>query len=104
LPQLNKKVKDLTIKPFQIKAHFQIFISCLIENPTFNSQTKDILTSNPNSYGSTYYVSDKLIKDIMKAGITETILNHLRNKENSKIEKQLKKIKNSDARLVIPKL
>lgn len=30
LPQLSKKVKDIVIKPFQIKAHFQIFINCQI--------------------------------------------------------------------------
>jgi len=104
LPQLNKKVKDLVIKPFQIKAHFQIFINCLIENPSFTSQTKDTLTSNANTFGSSYEVSDKIIKDMVKAGISDRILNQLRTKENNKIDKELRKIKNSDMRLVIPKL
>lgn len=80
MPLLNKKVKDLVIKPFQVKAHFRIFINSLIENPSFNSQTKDTLTSNANTFGSYYEVSDKLIKDIVKAGITEKILNQLRTK------------------------
>lgn len=69
MPQLNKKVKDLNIKPFQIKAHFQVFINCLIENPTFNSQSKDTLTLNAANFGSSYEVSDKLIKDLIKGGI-----------------------------------
>ena len=39
-----------------------------------------------------------------KAGINDRILNQLRTKENNKIDKELRKIKNSDMRLVIPKL
>ena len=104
IPQLSKKVKDIEIKPFQVKSHLKVFVNCLIENPSFNSQTKDTLTSNFNTFGSYYTVSDKLIKDISKAGICDNILNQLRNKENNKIDKQLKKIKNSDSKLVIPKL
>lgn len=40
MPNLKKKAKDITIKPFQIKNQMRIFINCLIENPTFDSQTK----------------------------------------------------------------
>jgi DNA topoisomerase-2 len=104
IPHLAKKVKDLTIKPFQVRAQFQIFVSCLIENPSFSSQTKDVLTSGVESFGSVYSVSDRMIKDMIKIGIAENILNQVRNKENNKIEKQLKKLKNSDSKLVIPKL
>lgn len=80
MPHLTKKVKDIDIKPFQVKAHFKIFINSLIENPSFNSQCKDTLTSNANNFGSIYEVSDKLIKDVLKAGIAERILNQLRTK------------------------
>lgn len=104
IPQLSKKVKDIDIKPFQVKSHLKVFVNCLIENPSFNSQTKDTLTSNFNTFGSYYTVSDKLIKDVSKAGICDNILNQLRSKENNKIDKQLKKLKNSDSKLVIPKL
>ncbi len=30
MPHLTKKVKDIDIKPFQVKAHFKIFINSLI--------------------------------------------------------------------------
>jgi DNA topoisomerase-2 len=80
IPLLNKKVKDLTIKPFQVKSHLQLFLSCSIENPSFTSQTKDTLTSNPTTFGSIYTVSDKFIKELTKSGILERILSHLRTK------------------------
>ena len=80
LPQLNKKVKDIQIKPFQVKSQFRVFINCLIENPSFTSQTKDSLTTNVSSFGSQYYVSERLIKMIGKAGINDKILASLRAK------------------------
>lgn len=30
----------MNVKPFQIKGHLWIFVNALIENPTFDSQTK----------------------------------------------------------------
>ena len=37
--QLSKK-NTLGIKPYQVKPHLCIFINCLIDNPSFDSQTK----------------------------------------------------------------
>lgn len=45
-----------------------------------------------------------MVKDLLKIGLPQKILSQLRNKENTKIERQLKKIKNSAYKLVIPKL
>ena len=49
---INKKNKNgIVIKPFQIKNHLWIFINCLIENPTFDSQTKETMTLQARSFG-----------------------------------------------------
>lgn len=34
----------ITIKPFQVKNHLWVFVNALIENPTFDSQTKETMT------------------------------------------------------------
>lgn len=52
--QIKKKHKDLTIKPYQIKSHLWIFVNSLIENPAFDSQTKETLTTKPSQFGSTF--------------------------------------------------
>ena len=39
-----KKGSNINIKPFQIKNHMWVFISCQIVNPTFDSQTKENMT------------------------------------------------------------
>ena len=41
--KIQKKDKNLNVKPFQIKAHLWVFVNALIINPTFDSQTKETL-------------------------------------------------------------
>ena len=38
--KIEKKDKNLKVKPFQITGHLWIFVNALIENPAFDSQTK----------------------------------------------------------------
>ena len=90
------------IIPFQVKAHLNVYINCLIENPSFDSQTKQTLTTNLRDFGSSCVISDAFIKELLKSGITDRVLSEIKLKENSKIQKQLKKIKKN--RLIIPKL
>lgn len=36
---IKKKNKNgVSVKPFQLKTHLWVFVNCLIENPTFDSQ------------------------------------------------------------------
>ncbi len=46
------KKKHAGIKPFQVKAHFKLFVNCLIDNPSFDSQIKETLTTHPSDFGS----------------------------------------------------
>jgi DNA topoisomerase-2 len=45
IEQISKKNKELKLKPNQIKQNLWIFLNCYIENPAFNSQTKEALTT-----------------------------------------------------------
>lgn len=44
LEAVNKKNKAAPVKPFQVKSHLWVFVNCLVENPTFDSQTKENMT------------------------------------------------------------
>ena len=59
-----KASKELNIKPFQIKNHLWVFVNCLIENPSFDSQTKENMTLSQKSFGSTCELSEKFIKSV----------------------------------------
>lgn len=57
-----KNKKKLVIKPHQIKQHLWIFVNALIENPAFDSQTKETLNTKASDFGSTVELTDKFLK------------------------------------------
>lgn len=63
---LKKKNKGgVAIKSFQIKNHLWIFINCLINNPTFDSQTKENMTLQAKSFGSKCTLSEKFVTAVI---------------------------------------
>ena len=101
---VNKKNKNsATVKPFQIKNHMWLFINCLIENPTFDSQTKENMTLQAKSFGSKCQLSDEYIKKITKCGLLDKIMTWLAFKEKTDLEKAGSKSKQTKIK-GIPKL
>ena len=65
LEAAKKKNKDgMELHPFHIKGHLWVFVNCLIENPTIDSQTKENVTLKAKSFGSKGWLSDKFIKQV----------------------------------------
>ena len=60
--EVKKKNKAAPLKSHQIKQHLWIFVNCLIENPAFDSQTKENMTLRPSAFGSKCTLSDDFIK------------------------------------------
>lgn len=92
------KIKITKITPSQIKNHLFIFVNCLINNPTFNSQLKETLTTQSKDFGSECRISDNFIKNIPNNiidTITNNIINSIKNKEESIIKKEINKINNN---------
>ena len=73
-PMIKKKNKALQVKPHQIKAHLWVFVNCLVENPTFDSQTKENHTLAASKFGSKAELDGKFMKEIAKSGIIDNIL------------------------------
>ena len=46
-----------------------VFLRCDIENPAFDSQTKDYMNTPVAKFGSSCTVSDKFIEKLAKMGI-----------------------------------
>ncbi len=103
LEAVNKKNKAVPVKPFQVKNHLRVFVNCLIENPTFDSQTKENMTLHQKKFGSECSLSAKILNDIMKSQIVENILNWAKHKSETQLSKATAGAKKG--RLVgIPKL
>lgn len=65
------KKKKVDVKPAVIKEQLMLFLRCDIENPAFDSQTKDFMTTAMSNFGSTCSVTDKFIEKIAKMGVME---------------------------------
>eukprot|EP00960_Hanusia_phi_P061846 764955-Hanusia_phi.AAC.4 len=64
-----KKKKD--VKPQHIKDNLIVFVKCLIVNPSFDSQTKETLTTVVSKFGSKCELSDKFFDKMYKTGILD---------------------------------
>ena len=93
--KLKKKKKDVKITDAQIKNYLSIFVNCLVENPSFDSQTKETLTTKKSKFGSKVTLSDKFMSKIEKSSVVEKILSFALFKERQKLGKKsgTKKIK-----------
>lgn len=97
-----EKKKKVKVSASSIKEQLFLFLNCVIENPSFNSQSKDCLTTTSASFGSSCVISDKFIEKIAKLGVMEYACNINAIKEN----KQAKKTDGTKEKTVrgIPKL
>jgi DNA topoisomerase-2 len=75
--------KKIKVKPALIKDSLCVFINCFVENPSFNSQTKEVLTSK---------VSCKLSDDFLKKVVTKlSIVEKVMELQEQKDAKDMKK-------------
>ncbi|XP_017274093.1 DNA topoisomerase 2-alpha isoform X2 [Kryptolebias marmoratus] len=98
-----KNKAGVAVKPFQVKNHMWLFVNCLIENPTFDSQTKENMTLQQKSFGSTCPLNDKFIKQATSCGIVESIMNWVKFKAQSQLNKKCSSVKHTKIKGV-PKL
>lgn len=86
LENVKKKNKaGVKILNKQVKDHLWIFVNCLIENPTFDSQTKENMTLQVKKFGSKCELSDKFYNQVLKCGVVEAVMSWV----SFKAQKQL---------------
>ncbi|CAG5118293.1 unnamed protein product, partial [Candidula unifasciata] len=98
-----KNKGGVNIKPFQVKNHLWVFVNCLIENPTFDSQTKENMTKQAKGFGSKCVLSEKFIQQVNKCGIVESILSWMKFKAQAQLNQKCHSSKHSKLK-GIPKL
>ncbi|XP_016380045.1 DNA topoisomerase 2-beta-like isoform X2 [Sinocyclocheilus rhinocerous] len=98
-----KNKAGVSVKPFQVKNHVWVFVNALIENPTFDSQTKENMTLQTKSFGSKCVLSEKFVRAATNCGIVESILNWVKFKAQTQLNKKCSSVKHSKIK-GIPKL
>ncbi|KAI1756934.1 DNA topoisomerase [Xylaria castorea] len=74
LKTLTKKKKGHTLKAHHIRNHIFIFISCFIDNPAFNSQTKELMTTRPSAFGTKCTLTEPFLKKISATDAINNII------------------------------
>jgi DNA topoisomerase-2 len=97
-----EKKKKVKVNSNSIKEQLILFLRCDIENPAFDSQTKDFMNTPSSKFGSKCDVTDKFIEKVAKMGVMEAACALTEIKEN-KAAKKTDGIKSKSIR-GIPKL
>ena len=86
LSEMINKKKKANVKQQHIKEYLFVFVESTIVNPTFDSQSKETLTTPISKFGSKFEVDDKFIEKLYKTGIVDKAINisSLTDDKNSK--------------------
>ncbi|GAA5985936.1 hypothetical protein JCM10908_006339 [Rhodotorula pacifica] len=84
---VKKKHKNITVKPFQIKNHIALFVNCKIDNPSFDSQTKENMTLGVKKFGSKCVLSEQFLKKVAASGVIDNIVNWAKFKQDQALKK-----------------
>lgn len=87
LAEFIEKKKKVKVNPNSIKEQLILFIRCDIENPAFDSQTKDFMNTPMVKFGSKCEVSDKFIEKVAKMGVMDAACAITEVKENKAAKK-----------------
>ena len=83
-----EKKKKITVNQNSIKEQLILFLRCDIENPSFDSQTKDFMSTVTKDFGSSCVVSDNFVEHVAKMGVMEVACSLTEAKENHLVAKK----------------
>jgi len=66
-----EKKKKIKVNANAIKEQIVLFLRCDVENPSFDSQTKDYMNTPSSKFGSSCTVSDGFIEKVAKMGVMD---------------------------------
>jgi DNA topoisomerase-2 len=82
-----EKKKKIKVNAASIKEQIILFLRCDIENPAFDSQTKDFMNTPSAKFGSSCVVSDSFIEKVAKMGVMDVAMSLTEAKENKQAKK-----------------
>ena len=82
-----EKKKKVKVNASAIKEQIMLFVRCDIENPAFDSQTKDFMNTPSSKFGSSCTVSDAFVEKVAKMGVMDVACSLTEAKENKLAKK-----------------
>jgi DNA topoisomerase-2 len=93
-----EKKKKVKVNPATIKEQLILFLRCDIENPTFDSQTKECMNTISSKFGSDCSVSDSFVEKVAKLGVMDMACQLTETKEAGKSKKKMDGSKTKNVR------
>ncbi|KAJ3681634.1 hypothetical protein LUZ60_014207 [Juncus effusus] len=84
---VNKKNKNANLKAHNVRGHLWVFVNALVDNPAFDSQTKETLTTRQSSFGSKCELSQDFLKKVAKSAIVNNLLSWADFKQSRELKK-----------------
>ncbi|PWA95854.1 Arginine repressor C-terminal-like domain-containing protein [Artemisia annua] len=84
--------KLIHLKPDEIKSHLWVFVNALIDNPAFDSQNKENLTTDKDSFGSTCKLTHEFLKKVVNSDVLDRLLSYADDRRIEKLEKRKGKL------------
>jgi DNA topoisomerase-2 len=92
---LIKKKYKVDTKPAEIRNHMFLFLNCTIINPSFSSQTKEKLITEPKDFQTAHKVSEKFAKAIFASEVVQSLLDWIEQKKQAEEKAELRKLNKS---------
>ena len=88
--QLSEAAASLSSLSTLIRRNLFVCVNAFIENPEFDSQMKESLTTHPTKFGSQCHLSEHTLKDIVKqTGLLERLMQTIRGVQEANIIKKI---------------
>ena len=104
LREFFQKKHKVDVKPSELKNHICLFLNSTVVNPSFSSQTKEKLITEVKDFGFQFQVSEKLIKQILKSEIVNSVLDWIQQKKSADESKLARELNKNLAKIKVDKL
>lgn len=91
-----EKATKQSIRPIEIKNSFVLMLDCNINNPRYNSQTKEKLITQPSQFGSRFELDDKFVKKLLASNVVKDIIEYAMRKKEMDDLKELEARENKE--------
>lgn len=92
---LIKKKYKVDTKPAEIRNHMFLFLNCTVINPSFSSQTKEKLITEPKDFQTAHKVSEKFAKALFTSEVVQSLLDWIEQKKQAEEKAELRKLNKS---------
>ncbi|KAF7094248.1 hypothetical protein CFC21_096574 [Triticum aestivum] len=97
---VNKRNKHANMKLHTVKGYLWVFVNALIDNPAFDLQTKETLTTHQGTFGSKCELSEDFLNRVSNSGVVNKLLSFA----EFRLSKGLHKTDGSKRKVLLPSL